>query len=154
MRNIQELSESFQLKFERFLIGCDAVQAEGGWSTENLGEMGVYYTRELLTMILRIVSADGWVSQREADYLNKFFGFTYTAQELEQVCDGLEEPLHSHSAEKTIHDSVKLLHSMNPKLAHAFRELMALACDIISLGDGIVTDEEREEIERLRKLAE
>jgi len=154
MSKNQELSESFKLKYERFLIGCDAVQEEGNWSTHNLGEMGVYYTRELLTMILRIVAADGWVSQKETDYLNEFFGFTYTPEELEQAYDGLEERLHSTSVEKSIRDSVKLLQAMNPRLAAAFRELIALSCEIISLGDGIVTDEEKAEIERLKKLAE
>lgn len=116
--------------------------------------MGVYYTRELLTMILRMIAADGWVSQKEADYLNELFGFTYTAEELGQVYDGLEERLHSHSLEKSIRDSVKLLQSLNPKLANAYRELIALVCELLSLGDGIVTEEEKAEIARLKALAE
>ncbi|MCR4644782.1 MAG: TerB family tellurite resistance protein [Oscillospiraceae bacterium] len=154
MSKIQEYAESFKLKYERFLIGCDAVQEEGDWSTENLGDMGAYYTRELLIMILRIITADGWVSQKEVDYLNEFFGFTYTQKELDKALDGLDSPLHSASNEKVIIDSMKLLRSINPRLAASFRELVLLSCGIMSMSDGIVTDEEKEEIAKLRALVE
>ena len=154
MSKIQEYADSFKLKYERFLIGCDAVQEEGEWSTKNLGDMGAYYTRELLIMILRTITADGWVAQKEVDYLNEFFGFTYTQAELDKALEGLEDRLHSPSAEKTITDSVKLLQAMNPRLAAAFRELLLLSCTIMSMSDGIVTEEEVAEIERLRALVE
>ncbi|MBR3630480.1 MAG: hypothetical protein IKN55_08435 [Oscillospiraceae bacterium] len=154
MHTIQEYAESFKLKYERFLIGCDAVQEEGNWSTQNLGDMGAYYTRELLILILRIITADGWVAQKEVDYLNEFFGFTYTRPELDQALEGLEDRLRSRSAEKSITDSVKLLHGINPRLAGAFRELVSLSCTIMSLSDGFVTKEERLEIAKLRELVE
>ena len=154
MSKIQEYAESFKLKYERFLIGCDAVQEEGDWSVENLGDMGAYYTRELLIMILRIITADGWVSQTEVDYLNEFFGFTYTQKELDKALDGLETPLHSISNEKLIIASMKLLRSINARLAASFRELVLLSCGIMSLSDGIVTEEEKEEIAKLRALVE
>ena len=154
MNTIHEYADSFKLKYERFLIGCDAVQEEGEWSTQNLGDMGAYYTRELLIMILRIITADGWVAQKEVDYLNEFFGFTYTQQELDKALEGLEDRLRSRSAEKTVTDSVKLLQAINPRLAASFRELLLLSCTIMSMSDGIVTAEEIDEIHALQALVE
>ena len=156
MKDLDISAASFQAQFERFLIGCEAVEQEAGaaWDRESLGEMQDHYAAMLVTIILRTITADGWVSDRETAYLNEFFGFTYKSGELEQVYESCKELITSEVYEATLADSITSLHRLNGKLADAYRALIALVCDIIARSDGFVTAEEKAEIAHIRALAE
>ena len=147
---------SFQLGFEKFLIGCEATEAEsnGKWDRETYGEMQDYYASLMVSIILRTISADGWVSNKEVEYLNKLFGFDYNDGELEQVFESCKELIASESFEEEIADSIRLMASFNEKLTQAYKNLLTLVCDIVAKSDGFVTDEEKAEISHIEKLLE
>ena len=75
MKRIDMLTEEFKTKYERFLIGCDALEDLNLWDKEEHGEMDVFYQNDLVSVILRLIVADGEISEKEAVYLNKNFGF-------------------------------------------------------------------------------
>ena len=152
MNKLDISAESFQLKFDRFLIGCEAVEKATLWDADTYGEMEDYFAELLVSIILRTITADGWVSDREVEYLNRLFGFDYESGELEQVYDSCAEMLRSESFDDDLQDGIAQLRECNAHLADAFVELVALVCDIIARSDGFVTEEEKVEIQRVRTL--
>ena len=85
MKDIESLTEEFRTKYERFILGCDALEDLKEWDKDALGEMDVYYENELLGMILRLIVADGKISAKEAEALNRSFGFSQTPESLAEV---------------------------------------------------------------------
>ena len=85
MKDCQSMAEGFRLQYERFLTGCDALEAENLWDTQALGEMEGYYFNDIMTVILHLISADGAFSDAEARFVADAFGFRYTAGELAQL---------------------------------------------------------------------
>ncbi len=152
MNELDISAESFQLKFDKFLIGCEAVENATLWDIDTYGEMEDYYAMLLVSIILRTVTADGWVSDRETDYLNKLFGFTYDSGELEQVYDSCAEMLQSEDFDNDLTAGIDRLRECNARLADAFVDLASLVCDIIVKSDGFVTEEEKTEMARIRSL--
>lgn len=149
--NCDLLKESFKTKYEAFLTGCDAIELEDGWDVEEYGEMEVFYTNDLLSLILRLIATDGTVSQREADVLNELFGFDYTAEALAEVYEICKDNL-SEGFDRLFEVGVDRLERINPKLAEAYKELLSLICTIVMESDGITAVCELSEIERLKKL--
>ncbi len=152
MNELDISAESFQLKFDKFLIGCEAVENATLWDVDTYGEMEDYYAMLLVSIILRTITSDGWVSDRETDYLNKLFGFTYDSGELEQVYDSCAEMLQSEDFDNDLTSGIDRLRECNARLADAFVDLTALVCDIIVKSDGFVTEEEKTEMARIREL--
>ena len=152
MNKLDISAESFQLKFEKFLIGCEAVEKATLWDADTYGEMEDYYAELLVSIILRTITADGWVSDREVDYQNRLFGFDYESGELEQVYDSCSGMIQSEAFEQDLQDGISRLRECNEHLADAFVELVALVSEIISRSDGFVTEEEKTEISRIRSL--
>ena len=95
MDRLNALSESFKTKYERFLIGCDSIEELDQWDKEANGEMDVYYSNDIVSVIIRLIAADGSFSERETDYLNEFFGFDYTTEELKNIYDDCGEAIES-----------------------------------------------------------
>lgn len=145
-------AESFQIKFDKFLISCEAVENATLWDVDTYGEMEDYYAELLVSIILRTITADGWVSDREVEYLNKLFGFTYESGELEQVYDGCADMLNSESFDTELTGGIARLRECNERLADAFIDLVLLVCDILIKSDEFVTEEEQNEMERIRAL--
>ena len=57
MNELDISAESFQLKFDKFLIGCEAVENATLWDIDTYGEMEDYYAMLLVSIILRTVTA-------------------------------------------------------------------------------------------------
>lgn len=151
MDELKKYSEGFKLKFEKFLTGCDAIEEMGLWNLDENGEMDVFYSADLTSIIIRLIAADGNVSQREVDYLNDIFGFDYTVEELGLIyrdCGDAIENIFNQGAK----NGLNLMRSINEKLAAAYRELIATVCDIVIKSDGVIDNAEVELAEKIKAL--
>ena len=151
MKRIDMLTEEFKTKYERFLIGCDALEDLHLWDKEEHGEMDVFYQNDLVSVILRLIAVDGEISEKEAEYLNKNFGFAYTAATLEDIYKSCAEEV-SHSFDEQFENGVTYMRSINEKLAEAYKELLGLICDIIIESDDVIAAEEIEETKKIKSL--
>lgn len=151
MKRIDLLTEEFKTKYERFLIGCDALEDLNLWDKEEHGEMDVFYENDLISVILRLIAIDGKISRKETEYLNKNFGFDYTASELADIYENCEEEI-SHSFDEQFENGVTYMRSINEKLADMYKKLLGLICDIIIESDDVIAPEEIEEAKKLKAL--
>ncbi len=147
--NIDALTESFKMKYEKFIIGCDAQEELAEWDTECNGEMDVYYENDLVGIILTLVVADGAISQKEVDYLNRCFGFDYTVETLEEVYKTCSSELDDLFCNR-FSEGVEQLRGINEKLADAYVELVDIACDIIIASDDVIATSETEAAKALK----
>ena len=151
MQNLEKLTESFKLKWEKFLLSCDAIEETNDWDTELNGEMDVYFELELTGAVIRLIAADGKVTDKEAEYLNRCFGFEYTAETLAEVWRESSDTL-GESLDKHFEGSLARLRTTSEKLADSYLELLHMICDIISESDGVIAPAERASVEKLRAL--
>lgn len=151
MKRIDALTEEFKSKYEKFLIGCDAIEELNQWDKEENGEMDVFYQNDLVSVILRLIAADGEISDGETEYLNRNFGFEYSTEELIDIYKSCEEEV-SHSFDEQFENGITLMRSINEKLADAYKELLNLICDIIIESDEVIAPEEIEEAKKLKEL--
>ena len=151
MSNIDLLSEEFQSKFEKFIIGCDAIEETNRWDKEEFGEMEAFYMNDLVSVIIRLIAADGEIGDEETAYLNENFGFDYTTEELIDVYDSCDEEI-SHSFDEQFRNGISILRNISDELADAYKELLDLICDIIIESDGVISPEEIEEAKSLKEL--
>ena len=84
--------------------------------------MDVFYQNDLVSVILRLIAIDGKISRKEAEYLNKNFGFDYTASELADIYENCEEEI-SHSFDEQFENGVTYMRSINEKLADMYMML-------------------------------
>ena len=141
MKRIDALTEEFKAKYERFLIGCDALEELGEWDRDEYGEMDVFFENDLMTVILRLIVADGVIHQKEAEYLNRTFGFSYTLTELKELYEACREVI-GRPLDENFSEGAKLMRSLNEKLADAYRELLGLICDIAMESDSGISPAE------------
>ena len=154
MQNLDQLTESFKLKWDKFLVSCDALEEENDtWDLERYGEMDVYYEMALVSAILRLIAADGKITEQEADYLNRVFGFTYTREALEEVWDNCADNLDEEFDARLAGDIARLRCISEP-LADRYAELVRLVCDILAESDGAVSESEAEAIASLRAITD
>lgn len=153
MKNIEMYIDSFKMKLEAFLNGCDSIEEMGLWDKETLGEMDVFYSNDLTSVIIRLIASDGQISGKEVQYLNETFGFEYTLDELVNVYDNCKEEI-GHSFDENFENGISYMRKINSKLADAYKELLALICGIIIESDGINTEKEVEEVKHLKSLCE
>ena len=153
MKNVDKYIESFKMKHEAFLIGCDAVEELGLWDKETLGEMDAFYSNDLTSVIIRLIAADGKITAREVDYLNDTFDFDYTLEELTNVYDSCKEDI-GRSFDENFENGITYMRKINSKLADAYKELLALICEIIINSDGIIAESETAEVNRLKAMCE
>ena len=151
MENIDCLSKTFQNLYERFLLGCESIEEMGAWDKEAFGGMGVFYETDLMGLILRLIVADGKISTKEVEYLNRNFGLDYTVTRLAEVYENCRETINGSFGEQ-FKNGIARLKEINGKLAATYAELVGIVCDIVIAGDGIVSPEEREEVQRIKAL--
>ncbi len=151
MKKIDELAQEFRFKYEKFFIGCDAIEELGLWDKEKNGEMEAFYQNDLVSVILRLSAIDGDISEKEVRFFNEVFGFRYSLEELKDVYESSREDIEELSDEE-FRNGILLMRSVNEKLADAYRELLCLACDIIIESDGSVYPSETDEAMRLKQL--
>lgn len=57
MSNLQKNISGFRLNYEKFFVGCDALET-GLWPKEEPGEMDVYFANDLACVIIRLIAAN------------------------------------------------------------------------------------------------
>ena len=151
MKKLDVLTQEFRLKYEKFIIGCDALEELDKWNKEKNGEMDVFYQNDLVSVIVRLIAVDGKISDEEAKYLNRNFDFDYTTDELKDIYESCRDEI-SRSFDEQFENGVSLMRSINGKLADAYKELLGLICDIIIASDDVISEEEKEEVKKLKEL--
>ena len=116
MNNIEKYIESFKTKHEAFMIGCDSIEEMNLWDKETLGEMEAYYSYDLISIIIRLITADGEISEKEVTYLNETFGFDYSVDELVDVYDSCKDDI-GNSFVENFENGITYMRRINSKLA-------------------------------------
>lgn len=153
MKNIETYTDSFKMKYEAFINGCDSIEEIEQWDKEALGEMDVFYTNDLTSVIIRLIAVDGNISQKEVDYLNKAFGFEYTLDELVEVYENCIDNI-DEAFDENFENGITYMRKINGKLADAYKELLYMICDIIINSDEVVSSAEIDEVKRLKEMCE
>lgn len=148
MKQIDVYLEGFKLNYEKFLIGCDALEEERKWPVDKLGDMDVYFANDLMCVIVRLIAADGHFEPGEVDYLNNALGFEYTVDELQAVYDECGDTL-GELFEKELPESIRQIRELNPLLADNYQEMLSLIGKIMIESDGVITPEEKAAAEQL-----
>ena len=151
MEQIDNLTKAFRFQYERFHLGCEAIEETGTWDKEKFGGMGAFYENDLLCMILRVIVADGKVSAREVEYLNRNFAFEHTVESLTEVYDNCRGEI-GESFDMKFKNGVECLKSINVKLAALYTELIGTICDILIASDGEISLDEIQEAQRIKAL--
>jgi len=153
MKNVEMYIDSFKMKHELFLIGCDSIEEMGLWDKEALGEMDVFYSNDLTSVIIRLIATDGKITQKEVDFLNETFDFEYTLDELIAVYNSCKDDI-GHAFDENFENGITYMRKINAKLADAYKELLSLICEIIIESDGVIAESEIAEVKRLKAMCE
>ena len=153
MKNYEKNVESFKIKHELFLAGCDSIEEMGLWDKENLGEMDAFYSNDMACVIIRLIASDGQISEKEVKYFNDTFDLDYTLDELVEVYNSSYDDI-GEAFDESFANGISNMRRINSKLADAYKELLAIICEIIINSDGIISDTEIEEVNRLKSLCE
>ena len=151
MKNLEKYTDSFKMKFDSFLTGCDALEEEGVWDKEAHGEMEAFYMNDLTSVVIRLIASDGTITKRETDYLNETFDFSYTQEELVELYRSCKDDI-GHAFDETFENGITYMRRINDMLADAYKELLYLICEIIIRSDGIIAEAEVAEVRRLQAL--
>ena len=147
---LQDYVDGFRHNYEKFLIGCDAMEEERLWNKEKLGEMDAYFANEILCVIVRLIASDGTIVPDEVDYLNRALGFDYTVNELHAVYEENGEQI-NRMFDRKIEASVKVLRAARPDIADSYVAMLQSIRDIIIASDEVITEEEKRDAEQLKK---
>ena len=142
--------EGFKLKFEKFLNGCDSIEEIDQWDKEEYGEMDVFFTADLVSVIVKLIVSDGEVTQKEVDYLNKMFGYDYGIEEVMDIYEDCGDIIDAFFDDE-LESSIDMVRKVNEKLADAYADLLVTACDLVAESDGIVMGEEIELAKKVRE---
>ena len=140
--------DGLKLKFEKFLNGCDSIEEIDQWDKEEYGEMDVFFTADLVSVIVKLIISDGEVTQEEVDYLNNLMGFDYGIEEVSDIYEDCGDAIDAFFDDE-LESGIDMLRKINVKLADAYADLLVTACDIIAESDGLVMGEA---IELARKV--
>ena len=153
MKNFEMYIDSFKMKHESFLTGCDSIEEMGLWDKEALGEMDAFYSNDLTSVIIRLIATDGKIAQKEVDFLNETFGFEYTLDELIDVYHSCKDDI-GHAFDENFENGITYMRKINANLADAYKELLSLICEIIIESDGVIAESEIAEVKRLKAMCE
>lgn len=137
MEKLKEYAEIFRHKYDRFITGCDALEELNLWNKEENGEMDAYYTGDLTSIIIRLISADGDITEKEVNYINDMFGFVYTEEELTEIYEQCGEEIDT-LFDEGVKNGYDLMRGINQKLAEAYKELIMIVCDTVIASDGVI----------------
>ena len=151
MKNLENYADSFITLFDLFIHECDRLESSGLWNFEVFGEMEGYYTNDFAGIILRLVAADGSISEKEAEYINKAFGLKLGTDELCEIyklcIDNVEE-----SFEENFAGGLERLDAIDGNVARLYRELVFRICEIVTESDGAVVAAETELAEKIKAM--
>ena len=148
MNSLQSEAEGFKLLYEKFLTACTAFEEENKWNRDQNGDMDAYYFHDIMCVFLHLISADGVFSPEEADFVNKVFGFEYTAEDLAELYRLQGEDI--ENLLKYIPMDYGKLKTLSGDLAEMYKTMLLRACDLIAAGDGSVHKNEQKYIDSLK----
>lgn len=151
MNNLEKMVESFKIKHELFLTGCDSIEEMKLWNKEELGEMDAFYSNDMACVIIKLIATDGKITEKEVEYLNKTFELDYDYDELIEMYNTCYDDI-GEAFDESFANGISYMRSINSKLADAYKELLLLICDIIINSDGIIDISEIKEVNRLKEL--
>lgn len=151
MNNLENMVESFKIKHELFLTGCDSIEEMKLWNKEELGEMDAFYSNDMACVIIKLIATDGRITEKEVEYLNKTFDLDYDYDELIEMYNTCYDDI-GEAFDESFANGISYMRSINSKLADAYKELLLLICDIIINSDGIIDISEIKEVNRLKAL--
>lgn len=149
MENLKKYSDEFKFKFEKFLIGCDSIEEMGLWDLERFGDMDVFYSNDITSIIVRLIAADGHFSSKEVEFLNDMFGFEYDEDEIKEIYEECYEGIES-IFDDGAENGLTLMKSINEKLANTYKDLIILVCSIITAADGVIDNVEADLVKNLK----
>ena len=153
MSNAKEYIDDFKANYEHFMLSCDAVEEEGKWPLDELGEMNAYFMNDFACVIIKLVTADGKIDEEELAFLNDALGFEYKAKELEELYKNDGDRIDAYF-ETELDDSLAMIRGINEKLAEAYRRLLIMIGKIVTQSDGVVTEEEKAAAQKLIEALE
>ncbi len=141
-------AEDVKLMYEKFLTACSAFEEGNKWDRDQNGEMEAYYFHDIMCVFIHLISADGVFSPEEADFVNRVFGFGYTAEELAELYrvqgEDIEDML------KYIPADYAKLKALSGELADMYKAMLLKACDVVAACDGSVHKNEQKYIDSLK----
>ena len=148
MSNAKEYIDDFKANYDQFMMSCDAIEEEGKWPLDELGEMNAYFMNDFACVIIKLVAADGKIDEEELAFLNDALGFEYKAEELEELYKNDGDRIDAYF-ETELDDSLAMIRGINEKLAEAYRRLLIMIGKIVTQSDGVVTEEEKAAAQKL-----
>ena len=150
MFDLQAQSDAFKLQYEKFLHACDALEETGEWEKAVRGDMESFYFNDLMCAVLHLISADGIFSDREAEYINTVFGFSYTPADLAEIYRTEGENIRKLFSEG-IPEGYRRMKQNHPALAEHYKTMLLQLCDLIALSDGYFLKKEQQLLDVLKK---
>ena len=141
----------FKKQYEDFLTRCDEIENASLWDTEELGNMGAYFTNDMCCTLITLIAADGKIEEAEVKFVNDTLDLDYEPDEMREVYKMCRESVEQLFA-TGFEESKALLAKVDEHLEEVFRSMMKALCDVVSAGDSIVTPEEKEKIDSLRNM--
>ena len=148
--NANEFIDDFKANYDKFVIACDALEEEGKWPLDELGEMDVYFKNDFACVIIKLITADGKIDVNELNFLNDALGFDYKIEELRELYKNDGDRIDSYF-ETELGKSIAMIREKNEKLADMYKTLFMLIGKIVIQSDGVVTYKEKAAAEAMVK---
>ena len=148
MSNAKEYIDDFKANYDQFMMSCDAIEEEGKWPLDELGEMNSYFMNDFACVIIKLVAADGKIDEEELAFLNDALGFEYKAEELEELYKNDGDRIDAYF-ETELDDSLAVIRGINEKMAESYKNLLVMVGNIVIQSDNNVTEEEKAAAQKL-----
>ena len=125
MSNAKEYIDDFKANYDQFMMSCDAIEEEGKWPLDELGEMNAYFMNDFACVIIKLVAADGKIDEEELAFLNDALGFEYKAEELEELYKNDGDRIDAYF-ETELDDSLAVIRGINEKMAESYKNLLVM----------------------------
>ena len=67
MKKIDTLTDTFKMRLDAFIIGCDSLEEIEKWDIDTYGDLDVYCLNEFISTILRLIMSDKEISPHRKD---------------------------------------------------------------------------------------
>ena len=152
-----EIIERYQSRYYAFSDQCDIISDTGKWDEDENGEMLSYFYNEFTSIVIRLSSADGNITEEELGVLRDVFNIEYTKEEFSDLYASLSDEIEA-LFQDTVSHSYTILSEIDTKLANDYLDLVDDICSIITECDDELSNSEkdlanyiRDEIEKVRK---
>ena len=99
----------------------------------------------------RLITADGNIGKKEVAYLDQCFGMKYSQDNLKEIYVNCREAL-GDAFLSDYQRGLRLMRTLNGRLADAYKEMLLLIIDIIIESDDVIAPEEIAEAKKIKEL--